>query len=312
MSARLEEFKRKLRTQHFIDYYPSYRASIFVSGTGRSGTTWLADIINYRNEYRYIFEPFHPQRVNVCRNFRYRQYLRPGNRDSAFIEPAKAILSGRARAEWMDSHNNRILSRKRLIKDIRTNQLLKWIHTNFPGLPIVLLLRHPCAVAHSKLQLGWDTHLDEFLAQETLMEDFLNPFKKEIERARDAFDRHLFMWCIENYVPLRQFKKDEVHLAFYETLCANPHLEVERLFRFLKKPFTDLVLARLHNPSSQSRKQSAIVTGADLIEAWRKGVSAEQVQRAVEILKMFRLDCIYSEDSLPNTDNAHNMLRNNA
>lgn len=34
--------------------------SVFLAGFGRSGTTWIFDIINYKNEYRYTFELFHP------------------------------------------------------------------------------------------------------------------------------------------------------------------------------------------------------------------------------------------------------------
>jgi len=33
---------------------------VFVSGSGRSGTSWLANLCNYRNDFRYLFEPLNP------------------------------------------------------------------------------------------------------------------------------------------------------------------------------------------------------------------------------------------------------------
>lgn len=298
-------------TRVFLDSNSDYRNCIVLAGNGRSGTTWVSDIINYKNEYRYIFEPFHPHKVGICKRFRYRQYLRPDNRDLQFTEPVKAILAGRVRNRWTDSQNRRFLCKKRLVKDIRANHLLKWIQVNFPGVPIILLLRHPCAVANSKLQLNWETHLEEFLAQRELMEDFLNPFRKEIEQARSTFEKHVFMWCIENYVPLNQFKRGEIHLAFYENFCETPRQEIDRLFSFLGEKFDERIFQNLSEPSSQSRKNSAIFTGESLIDSWRKHVNKEQLERALEILSLFGLNRIYSRDSIPNMDATEKLFRTN-
>ena len=159
-------FRKTLYSRLFIDTNSDCRRTVLLAGTGRSGTTWVSHILNYRNDHRYIFEPFHPQKVSICGGFRYRQYVRPGNDDETYLAPAEAILTGRLRSGWSDAHNRKLCATKRLVKDIRANLLLKWIHTSFSGIPIILLLRHPCAVANSRLRLNWGTHLDEFLSQE--------------------------------------------------------------------------------------------------------------------------------------------------
>ncbi len=304
----VSKIRRWLQRKYYIDYNKNYQSTIFLAGIGRSGTTWVSEIINYRNEYRYIFEPFFPRDVDICKNFRYRQYIRPDNRDKKFIEPAKSILSGKLRNYIADYRNKKFFSNKRVIKDIRTNLLLKWLFVNFPGIQIILLFRHPCAVAYSKLKLNWNTHLEEFLSQEELVEDFLNPFKKEIEKAKSVFEKHIFLWCIENYVPLKQFNKGEIHLAFYENFCENPRYEIERLFSFLNKRFDEEVLMNLKNPSSLSRKESAIITGDSLINSWKKHITKEQIRRAIEILAIFGLDRIYAEDSIPNIENVYKLM----
>src|SRR5439155_17907235 len=115
-------------------------------------------------------------------------------------KPADEILSGRVRSIWTDKYNRAHLPRKRLVKEVRGNLLLGWMHRNFPGMPIVLVLRHPCAVVSSQLKLPWNWHTDPevFLSQDALMKDHLEPFREELTRVTDPFERHVLVWCIEN------------------------------------------------------------------------------------------------------------------
>lgn len=315
MASLMARVIRKVRRPFFIDHNNNLRGSVFLAGVGRSGTTWVSEIINYNDEYRYIFEPFHPHRVRAVQDFAYHQYLRPSNRDPRFLQPAGAILSGRIRNKWTDTYNRKIFSKKRLIKDIRANLMLKWLHDNYPEVPIVLMFRHPCAVANSWIKLGWEreslgtrTNIETCLSQPELVEDFLEPYLDHLDRARDSFERNVFFWCIQNYVPLKQFHYGEIHLAFYEHFCDKPRDEISRLFHFLNKPFDEKVFANLSRPSYLSSRTSAIRTGDDLIESWRKQVSPGQIQRALEILKIFKLDRIYSQETMPDVHAAYEML----
>ena len=157
-----------------------HRSSVFLAGSGRSGTTWLSEIINHSRGYRYVFEPFNPRVVGPFRHFRTKQYLRPDDRREEYLEPARLALTGGLRDPWTDRFNRRIVARRRLIKDIRANLLLGWMRANFPGMPIIILLRHPCAVVASRLALGWRDNLSETMEQRELVEDFLLPMEAEI------------------------------------------------------------------------------------------------------------------------------------
>src|SRR5690606_33441478 len=106
---------------------------------------------------------------------------------------------------------------------------LKWLKTLWPNFPIILLIRHPCAVAASKIKLHWDTHLEDFLRQDALVEDYLYPFEKEIRAAATNFERHIFLWCIENYIPLKQLKPYEIHVIYYESFILNLEEELNNL-----------------------------------------------------------------------------------
>lgn len=315
---RINSCNLKLPRSYPLQTNFDYRNAILLAAIGRSGTTWISDMLNYKNRYRRILEPFHPYKVKQVQHFHYYQYLREDNREQQYVDPVRKILSGRFRNRWADSENKKLISKFRLIKDIRANLFLGWMHNVFPEVPIILLFRHPCAVAHSWLKLGWGkedlgtrTDIEVCLSQPYLLEDHLSPFLNFEKELIDDFERHVFFWCIQYYVPLRQLAAGSIHLSFYENFCEKPEEEIEKIFRFLKKPFDRRIFQRLKIPSHVTRNESAIMTGTSLINSWRNHVTAKQVERAVDILKTFGLDCVYSEDSMPTVDAAYRILQQN-
>jgi Sulfotransferase family len=272
-----------------------HRSSVFLAGSGRSGTTWLSEIINHRRKYRYVFEPFNPREVGPFGHFRTKQYLRPDDQREGYLDPARLALTGALRDPWTDRFNGRIVARRRLIKDIRANLVLGWIRANFPGMPIILLLRHPCAVVVSRLALGWRDNLSETMEQRELVEDFLLPMEAEIRAARGDFERHLFLWCIDNYVPMKQLGPQDLHLTFYEDLLVRPQAELQSLFTFLGEDFDDRLYRRMRRLSPLGRKN----TCRPSLEGWRTRVSDHQLQRTMEILRLFGLDHLYGEGTMP-------------
>jgi hypothetical protein len=276
--------------------------TVFLAGSGRSGTTWLSGLVNHDSGYRQVFEPFHPGKVEDFRGFGSKQYLRPGDRREEFLEPARKAVTGQLRSGWTD-RGGALVARRRLVKDIRANLLLGWLAENFPGMPIVLLMRHPCAVVSSRLALGWRDNLDEAMGQGDLVEDHLLPVEERIRAARDPFERHLFLWCIDNHVPLRQFSPGAIHLCFYENLVLDPEPELRRLFAFVGRDFDDGVLGKLGRPSFTSRWGER-----PSVDGWRSRVSGERLEGAVEVLGLFGLDRVYGAGPMPDTAGALDLM----
>lgn len=304
----------RMLARTLIDLNHDYRAAIFLGGTGRSGTTWISELINYDNEYRDMFEPFHGGFVPMCRRFYYALYLRPEAADPAFLGPARAILEGRIRNRWVDQANKKRFPTRRLVKEVRASLWLRWLKRHFPELPIVFLMRHPCAVASSRVTLEWPTKIPQFLAQHALFEDYLEPFRSIIERAESPFLRHVAAWCIHNYVPLRQFRPGEIHLAFYENFCEQPEDEIARLFRFLGRRVDDRIFVRLNVPSRMARPASAVATAGQSasVNAWRKHVSNDDRDAAVRMLEAFGLEGVYNADSMPSREGALRFMAANS
>src|SRR3990167_10571090 len=93
-------------------------ATTFIAGMGRSGTTWVEEVINYNHDYRIIFEPFHAFRVADAFCFKYHNYIRPETVDPTLEKQARIILSGHVQNSWTDHDKKSLRYSKRIIKDI--------------------------------------------------------------------------------------------------------------------------------------------------------------------------------------------------
>ena len=100
--------KQIFRLVHF-DLH-DYRKTIFLAGSARSGTTWLQEIVNYNNEFRVLFEPFRPDKVEMISHWRKYQYLQADKTSSLYLDPMRDILSGKIKNIWVDTYNQRIFS----------------------------------------------------------------------------------------------------------------------------------------------------------------------------------------------------------
>jgi len=282
---------------------------VFVAGTARSGGVWVSDILDRHDEYRLVFEPFHPKRAPWMARYGGRIYLRPAERHEQFRELARSIVTGRIRHPWTERLNRRFVARQRIIKADFANLMMKWLYVTFPGMPLVLILRHPCAVALSFVARGYRGAVEPLLDRETLVEDFLHPYADAIRGARDTFERTLFLWCVETLVPLRQFRPGEVHVTFFENLVRHPESEFARLFAHVGMGMDgfDLDKLRALSPTFQ-RAGSARRTGADPVDGWRGQVGLAQRRRALEILSLFGLDGISSDAPMPRTEGVFEVM----
>lgn len=289
-----------------IELNSDYRNTVLLAGMGRSGSTWVGDIINYDNSYREIFEPFYPDRVPLAKPFYFPRYILPSDKSIELLKAAGAILSGRVRNDWTDEGNKKKLVNKRLIKDIRINLYLRWIYENFKGIPTILLLRHPCAVIPSWIKAGFgdgSKSQERILAQPELIRDFLSPFCDQFSRVTDSFERLVYLWCIYYYVPLKQFKHGEICVTFYENIYLKPEEELTRIFSFIGRKYDSKVLNLLTKPSRTTVARAEVkAANGNIINGWRKYVTSEQVERANNIMRIFGLDNLYNSDSIPNEE----------
>jgi hypothetical protein len=302
--------RQRVRGQLFIDRADP-GASYLLAGSPRSGTTWVAEMVAARQNMRLVFEPFHPSEVRGSSAFEHRQYLRPSDDDPRYLDQARRAVSGQLRSSWTDRFNRAVLPRRRLIKEVRANLMLGWLHAHFPGIPIVLVIRHPGGVLASQRTIDWDFNADteRLLAQPALVDDFLGPFDHLLREASTGLRQNVAVWAVENYVPLQQFRRGEIHLVCYEHLLSRPEEEYRRLLSFYGLPFHPEVLARASRPSGVTSRKSAVVSGGDALRSWQDEVSEADRRTIAELIEPFGLGRLYGTGPMPMLDDPNELLR---
>lgn len=280
---------------------PDTRRTILVVGTARSGTTWLSDLIASQIPSRILFEPFNPDLVSTYGRFHYFQYIRPGTEDPEFYAFAKKVFTGEIRNRWIDSQNERIISKFRLVKEIRANLALRWLHDSFPEVPKIFIMRHPCAVVLSRMELGWatDRDIESFLSQPKLVEDYLSPYLDLICNTENVEEKHAVIWSISNIVPLKQFNSNEWKVVYYENLCTHPERELPEIFEAIGYPYSVPLVTHSNRPSQTTRRASAVVTGTDKIGNWKQKLRRSQIDNILRVVQAFGLGHLYGDSTLP-------------
>jgi hypothetical protein len=297
---------QEFASRFYINPEADSRKSILIAGTARSGTTWLGDLLASQIPSRILFEPFNPDLVPEYRDFHYFQYLRPETENPEFRAFAHKVFTGKIRNRWIDRQNERIRSEYRLIKEIRINLALKWLHDNFPKVPIIFIMRHPCAVVASRMELNWatDHDIEPLLSQPDLVTDHLAPYVDLIKDARTDEEKHAVIWSVSNLVPLKQFNPNEIKIVYYENLCTQPEIELPAIFESSGQKYNDEKTDTVSRPSQTTRLTSAVVDGTDKISAWRKKLSVAQTENILRVVEAFGLSQVYGNSLLPLNNDA--------
>jgi hypothetical protein len=261
----------------------------------------VAGLIASQIPCRILFEPFHSGQVEAFQQFNYFQYMRPHEENQELRAYCHRVFTGDIRHRWIDREVERIFSEYRLVKDIRANLFLRWLHNSFPEVPLLFVMRHPCAVVLSRMQLNWwtDKDIEPFLSQPKLIDDFLADKMEMISRAKTAEEKHAIIWCISNLVPMRQFHSHQLQVIFYENLCTQPEQEVPRLFQTIGHDYDDAIFASAKWPSTTAICTSAIVTGEDKVTRWARELSREQIGNILSVVETFELGHIYDDSVAP-------------
>jgi hypothetical protein len=285
----------------YRDSKPDLSRSMMIAGTARSGTTWLAELVASQIASRIMFEPFHSRLVPAFSGFHYFQYMRPEDQNEELLAYCRRVFTGRIRNRWVDREIEHIFPTHRVIKEIRANLFLKWIHVRFPQVPLVLILRHPCAVIASRMQLGWatDEDIEPFLAQPLLVRDFLEDKLDLVRSAQTAEEKHAVIWCVSYLVPLKQLGAGEVTVVSYERLRTEPEIELPRVFEGIGLGYRASLFDQLDRPSKTTVSASPVMSGRGTVGRWTRELSSEQIRRILAVVEGFGLGSLYGESIVP-------------
>lgn len=286
----------------------NYRDVVWIVGDGRSGTTWVSDLVNHDGRFREMFEPLHPQLVKAASFVQPHQYCRPGAMDDRLRDLMGSILSGGFCDPRVDFGNKALVYEGLLVKDIFANLMCYAACQAFPQVRPVLLIRNPFAVAASKYKKRdwfWGDEPLDLLNQPALREDFLAPFEDLIRQTSARGDfilNQVLIWAIVNYVPLQQFAPEGLHVCFYEQIYADPEGEISRLFRFIRngedchvKLDDDLI----RRPSRVVKQETSFKAGSSPVTSWKNEIDPQRIDDGLRLLEAFGFDGLYNDASMP-------------
>ena len=291
-----------MKRLYYIDMgKKDYQNVLAIAGVGRSGTTWLAQVVNHQNKHRVIFEPFHSVAEYPGKTILKNEYIRPDETDQEKIDNLNLVLRGELKSLWLDQCNTAFFPKNRIIKIIWGNLLLKWIKTQHPQIKMLYIIRHPGATLSSQMRSEWPPELEKMIQQDKLKEDYLQEFSKEIRKEKSYLETLAFYWSLNNYIVLKQFNEKDISVVFYENLFLRPQEEMNKIFTFLELPYNKRkAFKELNRPSLMANRLTTIFT--DPLETWKKYISNDQYNRINEILSLFDLDYIYEDDKNPIID----------
>ena len=287
-----------------------YEPVVWLIGEGRSGTTWVANLINVDGRSRELFEPVHPRYNPAFAHLPYHAYRAPDANDPELEAKLRQVMTGRMTHWWIDKTNRRLIYRGLIVKDIYASLLAAWAVARLPWVRPIVLIRHPFAVAHSKRatmerqRFRWPDNIAVLTGQADLMHDHLAPFQTVLEeaQARDDFIIcQIALWAAIHHVLFRQFSPDAVRVVFYEDVLTAPAAAMAPLAAFLD----DARLAqapdttRLHRRRVVSSAEEVMVQRQGGPPSWERHLSAAQLEHGRTILQAFGLDGLYDAGGQP-------------
>ncbi len=300
---------------------------IIVLGFGRSGTTWIADIISKVLGGLVLFEPLHPQVCPFAAEVCYAGHLETevSHRLAAYLEE---VLVGRHRQRWLlrnhlftpleevsQAYVDMIWDECPILgfKEIRAAFLIDWLIERFEA-RIVFLLRHPCAVLASIRrrprfwdEFGWEQH-DRFFQERVIsgrpdVYARLAPRLALLETPRTDLEKQAVMWAITADLALGQLERHGLPFFRYEDFYDHPFTATRALMAYLGEPQPRIHPAHLFVPSMTTlrtvhglvRSESDYqIHGKRLF--WRDVLSPEEEQRIMTIVNVFDCGRCYQEE----------------
>jgi Sulfotransferase family len=290
---------------------PARARPILVTGSHRSGTTWVGRILARAPGVLYVHEPFnlgHPPGRGVC-NVRPEHWFAhvTAENEAAYrrafentiglrydwLVAARSVTSVRdARRLWAE---RRLFRRHRragsvpLIKDPLAFFSVEWLAARF-DMNVIVLIRHPAAFASSLKLLGWSFPFSDLLAQPRLMGTFLRPFAAEAFAAveRPVLDQAVLQWRLIYHTVL-EYRRLHPGWIFvrHEDLSRDPVGGFRGLFARLGLAFTAQARRAVEEYSgAHNPVQPAVHIGSEFalrrdsasnVSNWRRRLTAAEI-----------------------------------
>jgi hypothetical protein len=282
---------------------------ILVTGSHRSGSTWVGRMLAAGESVGYIREPFsilHRRGILDAPIRLWFPYVCAENEDP-YLAAVRDMLAFRYRTaasvrgvrSGMDAakvandvfqwERYRTQRARPLLKDPIALFSSEWLAERF-HMRVLVLIRHPAGFASSLQRYRWTHPFDHFLRQPLLMRDRLEPFRQQIEEfartEHDCLDQAILLWNVIHHT-IRDYRERHPDWLFrrYEDIGARPLPEFDRLYGELGLDFSPAAQRAISEHSKTTNPQEARdarVLKRDsraAVRTWTTRLSPEEIDR---------------------------------
>jgi sulfotransferase family protein len=282
---------------------------ILVTGTHRSGTTWVGKMLAVDAMTAYISEPLNVlHRPGVFRakvKYWYQYICEENEKDyiPAFEELMEfdyhlwdEIRSLHSRRDvlrmgrdFLIFYNGLMRGQRLLLKDPFAVFSAPWFAKRLNS-KVVITVRHPAAFASSLKRLNWPFDFQDLLAQPLLMHDQLEPYREEMQavKADDVVGQAALLWkLIYRSVHATRESNPDFLIVRHEDLSRDPIAGYRALYASLGLEFTPRVEKTILNSSSSenprelSRKKVHAIKldSRASVDNWKRQLRTEEIAR---------------------------------
>lgn len=271
---------------------------VLITGSHRSGTTFLGRVLAESKELGYVQEPSNPNRSGPypTTDLLYYQYL-PKDYNGPLTKAFDAVLSWRWRltfslsvqktwkkraeviSRWLDFQRSRITGKRMLLKDPIAFFMAEWIEQRYNA-QVVVCVRHPAAFVMSIETKQWRFNFDRWACQ-TEMAPLFGPYWEQIvefaKEEKPLRDGAILIWNAMYYVA-NNYRKDHSDWIFVrnEDVSLDPHSTFKELFQKLGLQYTAEVERYVRRNTSGSGMLDTSRDSKANAEKWKRFFTQEE------------------------------------
>lgn len=299
---------------------------ILVTGSHRSGTTWVGKMIAVSPDVTYIHEPFNLTHDPVICGAKFdywftyiteenqAQYYRHLKNTVTFhynligelrkIKTGKGLrrVVGDGYLRFYKLHSRGI---RPLVKDPIALFSAEWLAKTF-DMDVIALIRHPAAFAGSLKKMNWTHDFSHFLKQPLLMRDHLYPFEKEIreyaDQRHDIIDQAILLWkLIHTMIIKYQNKHRDWMFIRHEDISRDPLHHFKNIYERLGLEFTQGIQREIQtytdssNPDEAHRHDHIKLDSKSNIYNWKNRLTDTEIKRIRDQVEYISKE-FYSDD----------------
>ncbi|MEZ4874044.1 MAG: sulfotransferase [Flavobacteriaceae bacterium] len=278
------------------------RKPILITGSHRSGSTWIGRIMASASGVRYVHEPFNLGRRNVRPPLRYwYEYMgRESNNlhQKEVLDYVASFCTANPRAiqktvsffkspiAFLKEWRSRSL-RRTLLKDPLALFSAAWLYHHLPC-EVLVSIRHPAAFIASLKVKNWNFPFQHFAKQESLINGWLKEYAQEIEEAANAHwpivDQGILLWnCIYSVVKQYQDQyQNDWYFVKHEDLSRNPEEEFQKIMAFFHLKWEKSIVRKIQKTTHASSQTEHTRDAKENIHSWKNRLSTEEITKIKE------------------------------